>query len=458
MSTPLRILKIYWSIVILVSAVPLAFGRELPTTQPSRVGMSSERLQRLTDHMNQAVAQGVMVGGLGMIARNGRIVYRETYGQSDREAAKPMAMDDIFRIYSMSKPMTSVAVMMLYEEGYFFLNDPVARYIPELANLVVATSTADGETVAVSDGTTSSTVGVGDESKEGQTRKPSRQPTIRDLLSHTAGFSYGFFGNTEVDKQYRAADLMQAGDTLEQFVTQLGKIPLQYDPGTRWHYSVSVDIQGRLVEVVSGMRFGEFLQKRLFEPLDMVDTSFTVPQEKLDRLAQIYSPEGTEEGASAFLTPNTSSTLVVSPASVNDSFMAGATFESGGGGLVSTARDYMRFSQMMLNGGELDGVRILSPKTVELMTINHLGDMEMGFGRRGVGFGLGFAVALDQGRIGELGSVGEYNWGGAAGTRFWIDPEEQLIGIFMVQSIPHRTRLGSDFKNLTYQAIVETRN
>ena len=455
MSTPLRILKIYWSIVILVSAVPLAFGRELPTTQPSRVGMSSERLQRLTDHMNQAVAQGVMVGGLGMIARNGRIVYRETYGQSDREAAKPMEMDDIFRIYSMSKPMTSVAVMMLYEEGHFFLNDPVARYIPELANLVVATSTADGETVAVSDGTTSSTVGVGDESKEGQTRKPSRQPTIRDLLSHTAGFSYGFFGNTEVDKQYRAADLMQAGDTLEQFVTQLGKIPLQYDPGTRWHYSVSVDIQGRLVEVVSGMRFGEFLQKRLFEPLDMVDTSFTVPQEKLDRLAQIYSPEGTEEGASAFLTPNTSSTLVVSPASVNDSFMEGATFESGGGGLVSTARDYMRFSQMMLNGGELDGVRILSPKTVELMTINHLGDIKMGFGRRGIGFGLGFAVALDQGRIGELGSVGEYNWGGAAGTRFWIDPEEQLIGIFMVQSIPHRTRLGSDFKNLTYQAIIE---
>ena len=458
MSTPLRILKIYWSIVILVSTVPLAFGRELPTTQPSRVGMSSERLQRLTDHMNQAVAQGVMVGGLGMIARNGRVVYRETYGQSDREAAKPMEMDDIFRIYSMSKPMTSVAVMMLYEEGHFFLNDPVARYIPELANLVVATSTADGETVAVSDGTTSSTVGVGDESKEGQTRKPSRQPTIRDLLSHTAGFSYGFFGNTEVDKQYRAADLMQAGDTLEQFVTQLGKIPLQYDPGTRWHYSVSVDIQGRLVEVVSGMRFGEFLQKRLFEPLDMVDTSFTVPLEKLDRLAQIYSPEGTEEGASAFLTPNTSSTLVVSPASVNDSFMEGATFESGGGGLVSTARDYMRFSQMMLNGGELDGVRILSPKTVELMTINHLGDMEMGFGRRGVGFGLGFAVALDQGRIGELGSVGEYNWGGAAGTRFWIDPEEQLIGIFMVQSIPHRTRLGSDFKNLTYQAIVEIQN
>ncbi|MCZ6644592.1 MAG: serine hydrolase, partial [Gammaproteobacteria bacterium] len=304
MSTPLRIAKIYLSIVILVSVVPHAFGRELPAAQPSRVGMSSERLQRLTDHMNQAVEQGVMVGGLGTIARNGRVIYRETYGQSDREAATPMAMDDIFRIYSMSKPITSVAVMMLYEEGRFFLNDPVARYIPELANLVVATSTADGETVTVSDGTTSSTVGVGDESKEGQTRKPGRQPTIRDLLSHTAGFSYGFFGNTEVDQQYRAAELMQAGDTLEKFVTQLGKIPLQYDPGTRWHYSVSVDIQGRLVEAVSGMRFGEFLEKRLFEPLDMVDTSFIVPEAKLDRLAQIYSPEGIEEGSNAFLTPS----------------------------------------------------------------------------------------------------------------------------------------------------------
>ncbi|MCZ6657700.1 MAG: serine hydrolase [Gammaproteobacteria bacterium] len=455
MSTRFRVVKTFLSVVLLVLAVPHTFGRELPTALPARVGMSSERLQRLTDHMQQAVEEGVMVGGLGMIARNGRVVYQETYGHTDRDAAKPMAIHNLFRIYSMSKPITSVAVMMLYEEGHFFLHEPVARYIPELANLVVATSTADGETTAVSDGTTSRTVGKGDESKQGQTRKPSRQPTIRDLLSHTAGFTYGFFGNTEVDKQYRETELMQSGDTLEKFVTQLGKIPLQYDPGTRWHYSVSVDVQGRLVEAVSGMRFGEFLQKRLFEPLDMKDTSFTVPQAKFDRLAQIYSPEGMEWGSNVFMTPITSSKLVVSPAVIDDGYREGATFESGGGGLVSTVRDYMRFSQMMLNGGELDGARILSPKTVELMTINHLGDIRMGFGRRGVGFGLGFAVALDQGRIGELGSAGEYNWGGAAGTRFWIDPEEQLIGIFMVQSIPHRTRLGSDFKNLTYQAIVE---
>jgi CubicO group peptidase (beta-lactamase class C family) len=355
----------------------------------------------------------------------------------------------------MSKPITAVALMMLYEEGRFFLNDPVAKYIPELANLQVARSTADGgNTRIVSDGTQSMTMGQGDEDLTGQLRKPTRQPTIRDLLTHTAGFTYGVFGNTEVDKQYREAGIIISNPDLEDFVTKLGQIPLQYDPGTRWHYSVSVDIQGRLVEVISGMRFGEFLEKRLFGPLDMNDTSFVVPADKMDRLAQLYSPDGTAEGADGFRSMGRGP-LVVAPASTSAGFMEGATFESGGGGLVSTSRDYLRFSQMMLNGGELDGVRILSPKTVELITTNHLGDIQMGFGRSGVGFGLGFAVALDQGDIGEIGSAGEYNWGGAAGTRFWIDPEEDLIGIFMVQSIPHRTRLAQTFKVLTYQAIVE---
>jgi CubicO group peptidase (beta-lactamase class C family) len=263
------------------------------------------------------------------------------------------------------------------------------------------------------------------------------------------------FGNTEVDKRYRTAELLSDSLTLQQFTTRLGAIPLQYEPGTRWHYSVSVDVQGRLVEAVSGMRFGEFLNQRIFQPLSMVDTSFIVADEKWDRVAQIYTPKGTPEGLDAFLATNESTELVVAPASVSAGYRPGARFEGGGGGLVSTATDYLRFSQMLLNGGELDGVRLLSPKTVELMTTNHLGEVPMGFGGRGVGFGLGFAVALDQGEIGELGSPGEYNWGGAAGTRFWIDPEEQLIGVFMVQSIPHRTRLGNEFKNLTYQAIVD---
>jgi CubicO group peptidase (beta-lactamase class C family) len=429
------------SLTLLLCAVS-GLAQKLPTTKPERVGFDEARLKRISAHMNQAVDDGVMVGGLGMIARKGRIAYSETWGMKDREAAVPMTTDTIFRIYSMSKPITGVALMMLYEEGRFFLNDPVAKYIPELANLQVAVSTA-----GASDS--------GDQGQIGLSRKPSRQPTIRDLLTHTAGFTYGVFGETEVDKRYREAQILFDHPSLQDFVQKLGKIPLQYDPGTRWHYSVSVDVQGRLVEVLSGMKFSEFLEKRVFEPLEMVDTTFVVPPGKLPRLAQLYSPKGLSQSADAFRQQSSSSELVVAAASFSEGYVQGTTFESGGGGLVSTADDYLRFSQMMLNGGELHGKRILSPKTVALMTTNHLGEIPMGFGRSGVGFGLGFAVALDQGAIGETGSAGEYNWGGAAGTRFWIDPQEELIGIFMVQSIPHRTRLSGEFKVLTYQALVD---
>ena len=444
------------ALLMFAGAAPSALARDLPAAKPERVGMSTQRLERLTSHMNQAVADGVMVGGLAVIARNGKVVYRQGYGMADREAARPMTADTLFRIYSMTKPVTSVALLMLYEEGRFHLNDPIARHLPELADLVVATSTADGGSTSItSDGTSTRTVGEGDATRAGETRTPRRQPTIRDLMTHTAGFTYGSFGNTEVDQLYRQAQLTSRGSSLEEFVGKLGEIPLQYEPGTRWHYSVAVDVQGRLVEVLSGMTFGEFLRTRLFEPLGMVDTSFVVPDDKWGRVAQLYSPEGVMEGAGMFLRATQSSSLVVSPESFSSGYREGARFEGGGAGLVSTAADYLRFAQMLLNGGQLDGVRLLSPKTVELMTANHLGDIPMGFGRQGVGFGLGVAVALDQGHMGELGSVGEYNWGGAAGTRFWIDPKEQLVGIFMVQSIPHRTRLGGDFKNLTYQAIVD---
>ncbi|MCZ6854701.1 MAG: serine hydrolase, partial [Gammaproteobacteria bacterium] len=408
------------SVTLLLCAVP-ALAQKLATTSPQRVGLDEERLERISAHMDQAVEDGIMVGGLGMIARKGRIAYSEAWGMKDREAGTPMSIDTIFRIYSMSKPITGVALMTLYEEGRFFLNDPVAKYIPELANLQVAVSTADGnQTRIVSDGTRSRTIGEGDKGQAGQTRAPGRQPTIRDLLIHTAGFTYGFFGNTEVDQQYRAANLLFEHPNLQDFVQKLGLMPLQYEPGTRWHYSVSVDVQGRLVEVLSGMRFGEYLEERIFEPLEMVDTSFVVPTEKLPRLAQLYSPKGLSQNADAFREQITSTELVVATESVSEWYMEGATFEGGGGGLVSTAEDYLRFSQMMLNGGELHGKRILSRKTVELMTTNHLGEIPMGFGRNGVGFGLGFAIALNQGDIGETGSVGEYSWGGAAGTRFWI--------------------------------------
>lgn len=457
MKTP-RIKLVQAMLLTLILAVPLALpvvanAKELSTSKPERAGMSSERLLRLTEMMNERVADGTMVGGLGMIARNGKIIYSETYGLADREAQRVMTDDAIFRIYSMTKPITAVALMMLYEEGKFFLNDPVARYIPELADLEVALSTADGDTGIVSDGTTSRTVGEGDATKAGQTRKPVRQPTIRDLLTHTAGFTYGVFGNTEVDQAYRKAGILNPNKNLKEFVTDLGQLPLQYEPGTKWHYSVAVDVQGRLVEVLSGMSFGEFLKTRIFDPLDMPGTSFTLAAENGDRLAQMYAPIGTAGGG--FFARATAPGLEVARASASARYIDGGAFEGGGGGLLSTARDYMRFAQMLLNGGELNGVRLLSPKSIELMTMNHLGDIPMGFNRQGAGFGLGFGLVLDPGQVGEVGSAGEYNWGGAAGTTFWVDPQEQLIGLFMVQSLPHRTRLRSEFKVLTYQAVVE---
>jgi CubicO group peptidase (beta-lactamase class C family) len=442
---------VYVSLVALVALASAAVdAREIRRVSPEREGFSSERLERITEHMNGRVEDGTMVGGMGLIARNGNVVYEQVYGQADREAEKPMTEDAIFRIYSMTKPITAVALMMLYEEGKFFLNDPVARYIPEMANLEVALSTAG--TGQVSDGTVSRGIGVGDDSLVGQTRPPMRQPTVRHLLSHTAGLTYGIFGNTEVDRMYREAGLLGNMD-LREFVTRLGQIPLQYEPGTQWHYSVGVDVQGRLVEELSGMKFSEYLEKNLFQPLDMRDTGFTVSADQQPRFAQLYSPEGVGNGG--FAAQASGDGLEVADPARSRRYIEGGLFESGGGGLVSTTRDYLRFSQMLLNGGELDGVRILSPKTIELMTTNHLGDIPMGFGRTGAGFGLGFGLVLDPGRVGEVSSAGEYNWGGAAGTRFWVDPEENLIGIFMVQSLPHRTRLGSEFKHLTYQAMVD---
>jgi CubicO group peptidase (beta-lactamase class C family) len=435
--------------LLLLTAVSAA--GDLKTAKAHREGVSAERLLRINSHMQQAVADGIMVGGQGMIARNGHIIYNEVYGLGDREAGSAMRKDAIYRIYSMTKPVTAVALMMLYEQGKFFLDDPVAMYLPELADLQVALSSADDATVSSSDGTLINSGGGGDDERAGQTRAPQRQPTIRDLLRHTAGLTYGIFGESEVDKLYREAGLFEA-PTIEDFVQRLGKLPLQYEPGTRWHYSVAVDVQGRLIEVLSGMRFGEFLQQRIFAPLGMRDTSFVVTDAKWPRVARLYAPAGAGWGESA--PAKASSGLVPADPRTDANYKTGATFESGGGGLMSTADDYMRFSLMLLSGGELNGVRLLSPKTIELMTTDHLRQIPMQSYSGGMGFGLGFAVALDLGAMNQAGSVGEYNWGGAAGTRFWIDPQEQLIGIFMVQSLPHQTRLAREFKVLTYQALV----
>ena len=424
-------------LLLLPATAPLS-ANGLKTARPEEVGMSSERLDRIGERMQAYVDSGEIPGALAMVMRRGKVVYSDEWGFADREKKVPMKPDTLFRIYSMTKPITGVGVMILHEEGHFQLTDPVAKYLPELAKLEVRdeeTNTGTGEVTVHS--------------------HPARNPmTIRDLLRHTAGFTYGFFGNTEVDQMYREQGILWDDKDIAETVRKLGKGPLRYEPGTRWHYSVAVDVQGRLIEVLSGQPLDQFLKERIFEPLEMKDTSFTVPDEDWDRLAVLYSPEGTGEGNDLFLTSE-GGIKPLAPAQdrANRNYREGATHFSGGGGLVSTATDYLRFAQMMLNGGQLDGERILSRKSVELMTTDHLGDIP-GLWSPGYGFGLGFAVLTDVGATGALGSVGEYNWGGAAGTRFWVDPKEELIGIYMIQILPHTgLQYGTEFRSFTYQAI-----
>lgn len=406
-----------------------------PVVAPESVGLSSARLGYIRAAMNQHIADKKMAGGMGLIARRGKIAYQETWGMADVENGKPMQFDTIHRIYSMTKPITSVAVMMLYEEGKFQLNDPVAKYLPEFAKMQVAIEEKDPQTGQLVMKTT-----------------PAKRPiTVRDLLRHTAGLTYGVFGDTLVDREYRKASIL-GNANLAEFVTKLAAIPLQYEPGTRWHYSVSVDVLGRLVEVLSGKSFDQFLQERIFTPLEMRDTGFVVPADKLSRFAKLYTP--TKEGPIK-VSPVCSSRedcIAKFPNAV-PSLTQQMGMLSGGGGLTSTAYDYLRFSQMLLNQGVYDGKRLLSRKTIQLMSSDNLGTIP-GMGP-GQGFGLGFAVSKAPGEAGMLGSPGEFNWGGAAGTKFWIDPQEEMIGIFMIQLLPNTPDYGVEFRVLAYQAIAD---
>ena len=418
----------------------------LPKATPEQVGLSEERLARITEKMNEDVENGELRGALAMVARNGRVAYFETAGMSDTEKKIPMTEDTIFRIYSMSKPITSVAVMMLFEEGQFFLTDPVSKFLPEMGGLGVIVDQeggGDGPVFNLPEGEPGEIDPEATNLPDVTTVEAHRDMTIQDLLRHTAGLTYGFFGNSEVDQLYTQMGILTADKTIADTVAKLGKVPLKNQPGEVWHYSVAIDVLGRLVEVVSGQPFDDFLDERIFGPLGMEDTGFWVPDEKLDRFAQLYTaaPEGNG--------------VVPSPAFFSQNFVNDPTHFSGGGGMVSTASDYLRFCQMMLNGGELDGERILSRKTVELMTTDHTSQIENSLHAGGYGFGLGFAVAQDLGLAAIPTSVGEYNWGGAAGTKFWIDPQENLIGIYMVQILPHPYTFGDEFKILAYQAIAD---
>lgn len=384
-------------------------------------GFSPQRLQRIDAVMAQQIAQSQLAGGIVYIARDGRPVHAKAYGQMDIEGQRPMAMDTIFRIASMSKALTSVAVMMLYEEGHFLLRDPVAKFIPAFAQSQVAVAAPGGQ---------------------GYVLEKLRRPiSIRDLLRHTAGLTYGSGLAAQAYKDAGLSDwyLLDKQESLAQLVDRLAALPLHAQPGEQFQYGYATDVLGRLVEVVSGMPLDRFIETRITGPLGMKDTHFFLPPEKAHRLAHVY---GLEKGQ-----------LVLKESSARSDFINGPRqLLSGGAGMLSTAPDYARFLQMLLNGGELDGVRLLSPKTVALMTANHTGDKYRGDGD---GFGLGFWVTVDPGVAGELGTPGSYGWGSAYFPQYFVDPKERLLMIFMTQLRPAgNSTLNHRLRVMTYQALI----
>ena len=408
------------SFLLLVLLANLAVSAELPTAKPESVGMSTQRLGKLKSEMQALVDRNQLPGVVTMVAKDGKIVEFDVAGKRDVESSAPLQKDSIFRIYSMSKPITGVAMMMLFEEGKWQLNDPVSKHIPEFANLKVAkVNPQNGSVTQVA---------------------PDHPMTMRELMSHSGGLTYGVFGSTAVDKMYTDVNVLDRDATLQAMIDKLGKIPLLHQPGERWHYSVSVDVQGYLVEKLSGQPFAEFLKQRIFDPLGMKDTAFYVPADKLNRFVSFYTYDKDRK-------------FVAHPGIPDFSKPPGAP--SGGGGLVSTAMDYMRFCQMLLNGGELDGHRLLSPLSVQLMRSNVLPVSARTMGP-GTGFGLDFAVVEDPVAAGGYGGEGTFYWGGYAGTWFWIDPVYNLIVVGMIQQradgMPDVRALS---RSLTYQAILK---
>jgi CubicO group peptidase (beta-lactamase class C family) len=408
----------------------IAAGGDIPEAKPESVGFSSERLERLDSSMKSLVDSKKFAGMVTVLARHGKIVDEKTYGNSDVAGQKAMQKNTIARIYSMTKPITGIAMMMLYEEGKWKPSDPISRYVPEFRDLKVY-------------------AGVDKDGKPALD-KPGHAPTMGELMSHTAGFTYGFFGSTPVDKMYQEADLLSA-PTLQEFIGRVAKLPLLYQPGEGWVYSVSVDIQGYLVEKLSGKPFADFLRERIFQPLGMKDTGFYVPTDKLDRVASVYQGDATA-GAAAM------------PKDAGISQPPG--MPSGGGGLYSTAGDYLRFAQMVLNGGELNGVRLVAPSTIELMRANHVSDevknaRKFGIGlyqiQPGLGFGYDFAILEDPLKLGSTAGKGTMIWDGVAGTWFWIDPTNDVVFVGIVQRwlmAPGAPDVENLSRALTYQALV----
>jgi CubicO group peptidase (beta-lactamase class C family) len=393
---------------------------------PEAAGMSQKAFDRIEDHLKRRyIDTGRFPGTQLVVFRRGNVVHNAVQGFADLERKAPMKDDTIFRIYSMTKPITSVAFMMLLEEGRVALDEPVHKYIPEWKNLGVFQAGIAGGFLA---------------------KPPARPMQIVDLLRHTSGLTYGFQQRSNIDAAYRGAKVgdMDNSVTLQSMIADLAKIPLEFSPGDAWNYSISTDVVGYLIETISGQPFEQFLKERIFQPLGMSDTDFFVPAEKAHRFAACYSAD--PAGMMSIHNADKKGGLTLQDDPTTSLFLAPPSFISGGGGLCSTAADYLTFCRALLNGGELGGVRLIGPKTLGLMTANHLpGGRDLPEMSRsmfaeaaynGVGFGLGFAVTLDPAKTLMPGSRGEYSWGGAASTAFWIDPAEELIAIFMTQVMP----------------------
>ncbi len=407
--------------------------------QSQWTGLDAGRLERITDHLERNYIGPEKIAGCQVaVARHGHVAYSRSLGQMDRERGKAMADDAIFRIYSMTKPIVSVALMTLYEQGYFQLNDPVSRYVPSWKK---------------------HRVWVSGEGADMQTEAPARPVTFRDVLSHAAGLTYG--GGLPgvgiqhpIDEVYRELKIRSAGssDAMTEFMDKLAQVPLRYQPGTAWMYSLATDVCGALVEIISGKPLAQYLDEVIFQPLGMVDTAFWVSEAKKPRFAANYQ-RGADKKLKLIDDPQTSD------------FTREPAFKSGGGGLTGTTADYLRFCEMLRRGGELDGQRVLGPRTLEVMHMNHLaGGKDLtqlaigGFSEtanEGVGFGLGFASTMSQVATGSLGT-GDYYWGGAASTIFWVDPKEDLSVVFMTQLMPSGTfNFRGQLKSIIYSAIID---
>ncbi|MGE0725767.1 MAG: serine hydrolase domain-containing protein [Alphaproteobacteria bacterium] len=408
--------------VLAALSVGAVAAAELPSAPPEEVGLSSERLKRITDVFAADAKAGKIAGAVILVAREGKVAYFQAIGQRDPKTGAPMTTDAIFRIYSMTKPITSLAIMMLVEEGKLLLSDRVSRFLPALKSLEVGEVHRDGAGQATLVRTAAR-----------------REMTIQDLLRHTSGLTYGSFGDSLVKRAYRDAGVGRRTESNAELVDKLATVPLASHPGSVWEYSVSTDVLGRVVEVVSGMSLGDFFEQRILSPLRMVDTGFHVPLAKHGRIAE-PGPDPATGTVPTLLDPRTP-----------------AKYQSGGGGMVSTAADYFRIAQLFLDGGALGVVRLVAPKTMALMTADHVGGIDRGAAYSpgpGYGFGLGFAVRTDPGLAPYPGSVGDYHWSGLGGTTFWVDPEERLVAIMMLQAPNQRVHYRQVLRHLVYGALV----